>query len=271
MMAKYFATSLAIENVVNAPRVISNCLPISTTSMSLVGSESRSTMLPASRAACVPLCMQTPTSACASAGASLVPSPHMAIRRPLRLFAADVAQLVFGRRLGDEIVDAGFRGDRRRGHRIVAGDHHGLDAHAAQGGEAVPHVRLHHVFQVDHAEDAAAVDQAQRRAARARDLVDRGAERRRLRNVLPSLLARELEHRIDRTFTDFSGSDIDPRHPSRRRELDELGAGRRHLSAHVIFFLRQGDDRAAFRGLVGIAGKQCDFSRLTLGDARHHE
>ena len=63
MMAKYFATSLAIENVVSAPRVISSCLPISTISMSLVGLESRSTMLPASRAACVPVFMATPTSA----------------------------------------------------------------------------------------------------------------------------------------------------------------------------------------------------------------
>ncbi len=51
-MAKYFATSLAMENVVSAPRVMSSCLPISTISMSLVGLESRSTMLPASRAAC---------------------------------------------------------------------------------------------------------------------------------------------------------------------------------------------------------------------------
>ena len=37
MMAKYFATSLAIEKVVSEPRVISSCLPISTISMSLVG------------------------------------------------------------------------------------------------------------------------------------------------------------------------------------------------------------------------------------------
>ena len=37
MIAKYFATSFAIENVVSAPRVISNCLPISTISISLVG------------------------------------------------------------------------------------------------------------------------------------------------------------------------------------------------------------------------------------------
>ena len=50
-MAKYFATSLAILNVVNDPRVISICLPVSTTSINFVGLESKSTMLPASLAA----------------------------------------------------------------------------------------------------------------------------------------------------------------------------------------------------------------------------
>ncbi len=39
-------------------------------------------MLPASRAATVPVFMATPTSAWASAGASLVPSPHMATSLP---------------------------------------------------------------------------------------------------------------------------------------------------------------------------------------------
>src|SRR5258705_303454 len=74
MMAKYLATSLAMLNVVSAPRVISICLPVSTTSMSLVGLESRSTMLPASLAACVPVFMATATSACASPGAELAPA-----------------------------------------------------------------------------------------------------------------------------------------------------------------------------------------------------
>ncbi len=84
MMAKYFATSLAIENVVSDPRVIRSCLPISTMSMSFVGSESRSTMFPASFAAWVPVFIATPTSACARAGASLVPSPVIATSRPPR-------------------------------------------------------------------------------------------------------------------------------------------------------------------------------------------
>ena len=82
-IAKYLATSLAIENVVSAPRVISSCLPTSTISISFVGLESRSTMFPASRAACVPVFIATPTSACASAGASLVPSPVIATSRPV--------------------------------------------------------------------------------------------------------------------------------------------------------------------------------------------
>ena len=38
MMAKYLATSLAIENVVKAPRVMSSCLPIATISISFVNS-----------------------------------------------------------------------------------------------------------------------------------------------------------------------------------------------------------------------------------------
>ena len=61
MIAKYLAMSLAIENVVNAPRVISNCLPIVTKSINLVGSESKSTILAASFAACVPEFIATPT------------------------------------------------------------------------------------------------------------------------------------------------------------------------------------------------------------------
>ena len=92
MMAKYLATSLAIEKVVSAPRVMSSCLPMATTSISLVGLLSRSTMLPASLAAMVPVFIATPTSACASAGASLVPSPVIATSRPaacsLRMYSS---------------------------------------------------------------------------------------------------------------------------------------------------------------------------------------
>src|ERR1035438_4349543 len=51
-IAKYLAISLAMENVVSAPRVMRSCLPMATTSMSLVGLLSRSTILPASLERC---------------------------------------------------------------------------------------------------------------------------------------------------------------------------------------------------------------------------
>src|SRR5512140_12216 len=124
MIAKYFATSLAIENVVSAPRVTSICLPTSTISSSFVGFESRSTMLPASFAACVPEFIATATSAWASAGASFARHRN---EPAVRLVRADQLQLVLGRRLGEEIVDAGFRRDRRGGQLVVARDHHRLD------------------------------------------------------------------------------------------------------------------------------------------------
>ena len=154
MIAKYFATSLAIENVVSAPRVISICLPISTTSISLVGLLSRSTMLPASLAACVPLFIATATSACASAGASLVPSPVIATMWPSAWYSRISASLASGVASARNVVDAGLGGDRGGGQLVVAGDHHGLDAHAAQLAEALLDAALDDVLQLDHAEHA---------------------------------------------------------------------------------------------------------------------
>ena len=83
----------------------------------------------------------------------------------LGLLVADEPQLVLGRRLGEEIVDAGFRRDRRRGHRIVAGDHDGADAHAAQLGKALADAALDDVLEVDDAEQPAVLGDGERRAA----------------------------------------------------------------------------------------------------------
>ncbi|CEX87587.1 Uncharacterised protein [Streptococcus pneumoniae] len=96
MIAKYFAISFAILNVVKAPRVINNCLPIPTTSIIFVGFESRSIMFAASFAAVVPLFIANPTSACANAGASFVPSPVIATSFPLSCSALMTAILSSG-------------------------------------------------------------------------------------------------------------------------------------------------------------------------------
>ena len=141
MIAKYLAMSLAIENVVSAPRVISSCLPISTISISLVGSESRSTMLPASLAADVPVFIATPTSAWASAGASLVPSPVIATSRPPSCSCLISASLSSGVASARKSSTPASSAIALAVQRVVAGDHHGADAHPAHLVEPLAHAR----------------------------------------------------------------------------------------------------------------------------------
>ena len=83
----------------------------------------------------------------------------------LGLLVADELELVLRRRLREEIVDAGLRRDRGRGHGVVAGDHDGADAHAAQLGEALADAALDDVLEVDDAEQPAVLGDRERRAA----------------------------------------------------------------------------------------------------------
>ena len=94
----------------------------------------------------------------------------------LGLFLADQAQLVLRRRLGEEVVDAGFGGDGGGGDWFVARDHHRPQAHAAQVGEALLHPRLDHVLEVDDAHQLEVLGDRQRRSAGARDAIHGGGD-----------------------------------------------------------------------------------------------
>ena len=83
----------------------------------------------------------------------------------LRLLVLDEAHLRLGRRLGEEVVDAGLAGDGRGGARVVAGDHDRADAHGAEAVEALLDAALHDVLEVNDAEHARAVGDRERRAA----------------------------------------------------------------------------------------------------------
>ena len=65
------------------------------------------------------------------------------------------ASLFLGRGFGQEVVHAGLGGNGRGGELVVAGDHHSLDAHAAQFGKAFLDAGLDDVLQLDHAEHVA--------------------------------------------------------------------------------------------------------------------
>ena len=117
-------------------------------------------MLAASLHADVPLFMASPTSAWATAGRVVRAVAGHRDQVALGLLAADERDLVLRRGLGDEVVDAGLPGDRRRGARVVAGDHHGPDAHPAELGEALDEALLDRVLQLDQPQDAAVAPSA---------------------------------------------------------------------------------------------------------------
>ena len=172
-------------------------------------------MLPASRAAWVPDCMATPTSACAKRwriiGAVAAHGDH-----PSRLLLApDVVELVLGRCLGDEIVDTSFRRDGRCCDGIVAGDHDCADAHGPQGGKALLDVGLHHILQVNDAEQAVAVCDTKRCSACARYTVHRIAKGG--GRGIGSRLG-VFQDGIDRTFADTAAANVDTRNAGCRGE-----------------------------------------------------
>ena len=128
-------------------------------------------MLPASRAAWVPVFMATPTSAWARAGASLVPSPIMAISLPpscsLRMRASLSSGLAWAMKSSTPASAAMAAAVSWLSPVTMMV----LDAHFAQLGEAFLDAALDDVLEMDDAEGLAAVRHQQRRGALARDFV----------------------------------------------------------------------------------------------------
>ena len=234
-------------------------------------------MLAASLQADVPLFMASPTSAWASAGASFVPSPVIATRCPSACSRRMNAILSSGRRLGDEVVDAGLAGDRGRRERVVAGDHHGPDAHPAELLEALHETRLDGVLELDQAERprpssrtasgvaprpaiasvSASTSARHRPVEIAGDGVD-GA----LEHQAPVGQARPRCVRVSAREVALLGDPARqaPRSPRRRPRHQVRPSSPRRRRASV-------DDRAALRRLVAQRGHECRLEHLGLGDA----
>ena len=227
MMAKYLATSFATEKVVRAPRVMSNCLPISTTSISLVGLESRSTMFPASLAACVPAFMARPDVGLRQRGSVVGAVSGHGDEFALGLLGADQCEFVFRLRLREEIVESRFAGDGRGGERIVAGDHYRADPHGSQLIEALAHTALDDVLQVDGAENLAVFGHQKRRATGIGNflyaLFHFG------RNAVAALRA-VLGDRIEGAFADLAPVEIDAGHAGDGGERNETSRRRKTSS-----------------------------------------
>ena len=219
-------------------------------------------MLPASFAAAVPVFIATPTSAWASAGASFVPSPVIATSRPPSCSLRISAILSSGVASARKSSTPGLRGDRLRGQRVVAGDHHRADAHRAHLGEPLGHPGLDHVGQLDDAEHPGASPAA--RSATTSGVPPRSPIRVDGRRDLGRQCRWHPTHRGDGGAGALAhlaplpgGGDVEPGHPGLRGERDELGGrllpGR--LGRKAVLGGAQRDDAAALRGLVGQAGQ----------------
>ncbi len=144
---------------------------------------SSSTIADASRATSVPtLPIATPMSALFSAGASFTPSPVIATNSPRRLQRLDDADLLLGidarvdaqmpharspaprrsrrassrpviRRSSAVVDDAEPHGDRARGERMVAGDHHGRHARLPALGHGARRLGARRIDQADEADE----------------------------------------------------------------------------------------------------------------------
>ncbi len=269
MMAKYLATSLAIEKVVSEPRVMSSCLPISTISMSFVGSESRSTMLPASLAACVPVFMATPTSAWASAGASLVPSPVMATSEPpacSRLMSAILSSGVASARKSSTPASSAMalavsglspviitvrmpmaRSWSKRSRMPLLT----TSLSWMTPSTRVPSTTASGVPPATAMPSAMTVSSAGAGEPSSIDVAADG---------------------VDRALADGAAvGQVDAAHAGLGGEGDQLGRRVESPTGEAVLLLGENDDRAAFRGLVGEAREQGRVGQLLLGDAGHRE
>ena len=106
---------------------------------------------------------------------------------PAGLAVSDQRELGLRRGFREEVVHAGFGRDRGRRQLVVARDHHGADAHAAQLREALFDAAFDDVLQLDDAQHLGALGHDQRRGALSCDAVDGG------RNLRQEAAARLLD------------------------------------------------------------------------------
>ena len=185
----------------------------------------------------------------------------------LGLLAPDQVHLGFGRRLGEEVVDAGFGGNGGRRQRVVAGDHHGADAHRPKMREPLADAALDDVLQVNHAER---LRRSRRRPGACRQTARCAARCARSSSGHAAAALRDVAFDgVRRALANLASIQVDAGHAGARRERHEDGLLWRELTlAQAVSLLRQHDDRTPFRRFVGQRGELGGVGHLAIGPAR---
>src|SRR5205807_5949662 len=152
-------------------------------------------------------------------------------------------------RLGQKIIHASLPRNGRCGERVVAGNHHGANAHGAEVSEALEHSTLDDVGQRDHAQHPPVLGNQKRSAAPIGDVCNA------LLSFFGDLLAafgNVFGDCVGRAFADLPSVEVDSRHPRLRGKRNEHRIVRSKIaSAQSVFFFCQHNNRAAFGGFVG--------------------
>ena len=130
----------------------------------------------------------------------------------------------------DELIEyrARFGCDGRSGERVVAGDHHGADAHRAHLVEPIAHPLLYHILQVDYAERPSIARDYERCAAAARNRLNRLGERARCLPRLTVERAEIMRYGVGGTLADRSSVHVHAAHARLCGEGDERRTHRLH-------------------------------------------
>ena len=190
---------------------------------------------------------------------------HMA----LGLQVADHLQLALRRRFGEKVVHSRFRRDGGRGQRVVAGDHDGLDPHFPQIGELLFHAVLDDILQMDDPNDFMVLRHHQGRAPLVGDGLDCvvafGA-------VSAAVLSHIPLHGIGRPLADLAAVKIHAAHAGGRGEGDKGHALVLQASlADTEPLLRQHHDAAALRRFIREGGKLRGVGQLFRRGAVHRD
>ena len=223
-------------------------------------------MLPASFAACVPAFIATPTSACASAGASFVPSPVMATSWPpacsLRISASLASGVASARKSSTPDSAAIAAAVSGLSPVIMTVRIPAARSWAKRSLDAV----LDDVLELDHPEHPRALGDHERRRAAARDPVDVLGQIGRERAAAVLDVA---PYRVGRALAVLETVQIDAAHARLGGEGDEVRIVAREVAAaQAVLLLREHDDRASLGRLVGERAELRRLRQLLL--ARHH-
>ena len=137
-----------------------------------------------------------------------------------RLLLFDQPHLVFGRGLGEKVIDPGLGGDRLGSARIVAGDHHCPNAHGAKASETVRDPDFDNVLEVNDAQYFRTAGDRQRRSPFVADSI---GNRTQLSRYGSAEAANVLGNAIDGSLADHVAVHVAAAHSRIGAERDELG------------------------------------------------